>query len=325
MANLAHYFKAYTGVLRRFKGSYVVNNLLNRKKLAHNRALYKKYGVDKSIFAPIGRKDLRELDTVDVPWLDRPDATAALRHHPKFASFPQDWQKELERFIEDGYMILRGFYDPAAVERLNTEVDRLLTSNTTGFNYTGRKVMDAYQQSALIDTEYFRNERLLELLSFALGKSVIPFQTINFLRGSEQRAHSDSIHMTTAPLGYLIASWTALEKVDESNGTLFYYPKSHRLPYVSCEDFNAGNSTFLIAADSNKAYEDYMEQQLQEAGLTRQPLIAEPGDVLIWHGNLVHGGGAIQREGATRRSMVAHYYAQDAICYHELTQRPALI
>ena len=50
-----------------------------------------------------------------------------------------------------------------------------------------------------------------------------------------------------------------------------------------------------------------------------------PGDVLVWHANLLHGGGPILREGATRRSMVAHYFCEEVICYHEMTQRPALL
>jgi len=47
--------------------------------------------------------------------------------------------------------------------------------------------------------------------------------------------------------------------------------------------------------------------------------------VLIWHANLLHGGSPILRPGATRRSMVCHYFAEGVICYHEMSQRPALV
>jgi ectoine hydroxylase len=49
------------------------------------------------------------------------------------------------------------------------------------------------------------------------------------------------------------------------------------------------------------------------------------GDVLIWHANLLHGGRAIAAPGATRRSLVAHYFAKDVLCYHEVTERPAVV
>jgi ectoine hydroxylase-related dioxygenase (phytanoyl-CoA dioxygenase family) len=54
-------------------------------------------------------------------------------------------------------------------------------------------------------------------------------------------------------------------------------------------------------------------------------LIAKKGDVLIWHANLVHGGAPILNPALTRKSMVVHYYANDVIKYHEITERPSLM
>ena len=51
----------------------------------------------------------------------------------------------------------------------------------------------------------------------------------------------------------------------------------------------------------------------------------QKGDVLVWHANLIHGGEPQTNPESTRKSMVFHYYAQDAICYHEITQRPSLM
>jgi len=52
---------------------------------------------------------------------------------------------------------------------------------------------------------------------------------------------------------------------------------------------------------------------------------ASAGDVLFWHHNLTHGGSAVTRPGATRRSLVGHYFARDVLCYHEVTERGALM
>lgn len=324
MISLGELFSKYSGYLRRFKWVYVLNNLFNAGRLKHNRALYRKYGVNKSIFAPIGSGDFPE-HRGELPWLDRPGAREALEGHPDFASFPEEIQAELRRFVEDGYMILRGFYSAEEVARLNAEVDRLREDRRVDFNYTGRKIMDAFRNSEIIDREYFRNPELLSLLNFTLGRPVIPFQTIHFIRGSEQRAHSDSIHMTTEPPGYLIATWTALEECSKENGTLFYYPGSHRLPYVTTEDYSSGNTAWTIGHESNKRYEDHIEALVARHGLEKKYFDARPGDLLIWHANLLHGGGPILREGATRRSMVSHYFCEGVICYHEISQRPALM
>jgi ectoine hydroxylase len=317
-------FRRYTGFLRGLKIVYVVNNLLHAKKLRRNEALYRRYGLKKSVFSPIGMHDFAQASP-EVPWLDRPGAEEALRKHPRFNAFDAATQQELLRFEREGYMILKGFYTEEAAEAVNREVERLLGAGATGFNYTKRKIMDAHEESALISQGHFRNPRMLDLLSFVMGRSVVPFQTINFVEGSEQRAHSDFIHMTTEPLGYLIATWTALEDTHEGNGPLFYYPGSHRLPYVSCLDYAAGNTRWRLGENSYRKYEDYTEALIRERGLEKRYFHAKKGDVLIWHANLLHGGSPILEKGATRRSMVSHYFCEGVICYHEISQRPALV
>lgn len=325
MISLRDLFKKQTGFLRAWKGSYVINNLLNGKKLRHNKELYEKYGVQKSIYSPIGSKDFGYSLAGQLPWLDTPGVTSSLAQNADFQSFDENVQEAILNFIEHGYLILRGFYTEEKADELNAEVDRLLSENKTDFNYTGRKVMDAYRFSPLIDKGFFKNEKLLQILDFLMGKKVVPFQTINFVVGSEQRAHSDSIHMSTQPPGYLIASWTALEDIHEGNGPLFYYPGSHRLPILTTQDYDSGNSRFFIGNESNKKYEDKIAEVIEENGFEKKHFLAKKGDVLVWHANLLHGGEAITQEGSTRRSMVSHYFCEEVICYHEMSQRPALL
>ncbi len=324
MFSLRDVFKKYTGFLRSLKVVYIINNFLNRKKLKHNKMLYKKQGLQKSIFAPIGSHDFKN-QPAEIPWLDLPEAPKAILQHPKFHSFSKDIQKQMLNFIENGYLILKGFYTGQEVQRLNSEVDRLLEQRKTGFNYTGRKIMDAHRFSTLIEKGFFKNTKILQLLRFLLGRKVIPFQTINFREGSEQRVHSDSIHMMTEPKGFLIATWTALEDCHEGNGPLIYYPKSHRLPYITCQDYPSGNTKWKLGERSYKNYEDKVEATIRENHLEEKYFIGKKGDVFIWHANLLHGGSPVTHKGATRKSMVAHYFGEGVICYHEISQRPALL
>lgn len=316
-------FKKYTGFLRDLKLVYVVNNYLNANKLQHNKELYKKYGIRRSIFSNIGSKNIPR-NTEEIPWIDLPNAKEQVQSHPDFQQFDTTTQQQILDFIDNGYLILEGFYQPTQVEELNGSIQNILNQQKADFNFTGRKIMDAHQVSEQADG-FFRQPELLKLLTFLLGKPILPFQSINFIKGSEQRAHSDSIHMTTEPQGYLIATWTALEDVHEGNGALFYYPKSHRLPFVSCEDYNSGHTKWLLGKNSYPNYEDKIDAVIEAEQLEKKYFHAKKGDVLIWHSNLLHGGSAITNEGSTRKSMVCHYYTEDVVCYHELTQRPALI
>ena len=321
---LQRIFQKYTGFLRSMKAAYVINNLLNIRWLLRNRSLYRRYGLRRSIAAPLGSASFARRHP-DIPWLDQPDAAQRLEQHPEFRAFDPAMQAKLRHFLQDGYLVLENFYSQADTDALIAETDRLLDAKAAGFNYTGRKIFNLQEKSRLADEHFFRHPAITQLLSFLLGKTVIPFQSMSFIEGSEQRAHSDSIHMTTEPPGYLIATWTALEDCTPDNGPLFYYPGSHRLPYVMTADYDSGNTRFTIGNFSNRRYENRIETLIGQQGLEKKLFLARRGDVLIWHANLLHGGSPIRRPGATRRSFVCHYFAEEVICYHEMSQRPAII
>ncbi len=325
MTTLQRFFARYTGLLRRLKATYVLNNWLNADRLRPNRDLYRRFGLRKSVFAPLGSGDFSEQHHPDIPWIDQPEALARMEQHPDFQSFTPEVQAKAKGFIRDGYMVLEGFFPKEKTDAMNAEVDALLQSGQAGYNYTGRKIFNLWERSTLADHDFFRQSDLLHLLSFLLGKEVVPFQSMNFTVGSEQRAHSDSIHMTTEPPGYLIATWIALEDCPADAGPLFYYPGSHRLDFVSTQHYDSGNTVLTIGANSNRHYEDKIESLIQEKKIEKQVFTPQRGDVLIWHANLLHGGSPILRPGATRRSMVCHYFAEGVICYHEMSQRPALL
>jgi len=313
--------KSITDFIRSFKITYTISNLFNYSKLKGNATLYKKYGLKKSVISPISSKDFKQLPQQPLPWLDEKSLKDISGEHAEFQSFPQNIQESIVNWSEDGYAILPGFFAKEADE-VNRVIKEKLKSGELKFRY-GNKIMFALNQSELI--RKMGNDALMtKILSFLLGKEVKLFQSINFIEGSKQRAHSDIVHMTTYPQGYLIAIWIALEDIKEEQGALFYYPGSHKLPYILNDEFNSGSSYFRLGANSYKAYEDRIEDEIKTQGLQKKVLEAKKGDVLIWHANLLHGGSAITKPGSTRKSMVFHYYADGVICYHEITQRPAV-
>src|SRR3954454_3714018 len=79
------------------------------------------------------------------------------------------------------------------------------------------------------------NPRILEILEKLYGRPAFAFQTLNFAVGSQQPAHSDSIHFSSSPEGFMCGVWLALEDIDADNGPLIYYPGSHRWPHFGNE------------------------------------------------------------------------------------------
>jgi ectoine hydroxylase len=307
--------------LKQFKPIHWLYNLLHYRQLKHNRDAYKRYNIQRPLVASISSKDFPDKESQ--AWLDKGDSAILAPQKTGFNSFSPAVQQQVAEWSTKGYMILENFFDGSVIDTINTEIDSLMKSRQLQFT-NGNKLMFANKKSKLIHA-VANDERLKDLLSFILDKEVTAFQTINFIEGSQQRAHSDSIHMTTYPLGYLIAAWIALEDVHHENGPLFYYPGSHKLPYLLNQDFNEGETKLTLGKKKYTDYEDVLEDLVNQNGYQSQEFHAKKGDVLIWHANLVHGGAPIIAKGATRKSMVVHYYAKDVIKYHEITERPSLL
>jgi ectoine hydroxylase len=117
----------------------------------------------------------------------------------------------------------------------------------------------------------------------------------------------------------------ALEATDVTNGPLIYYPGSHKLPYLKNADLGLKENRLLLDENPNAKYEQKIQEVLDKNKLHSLEFHANSGDVLIWHGNLVHGGKKMLDNNRTRKSMVIHYLREESLCWHELSQRPALV
>ncbi len=317
------WLQKYNGILRSLRLTYIIYNIANIKKLVVNKAYYERYNIKKYIWQSIAHKDIRN-KIKEIPWLDNPNIKSqTISFHPDFKSFSPAIQQQLLQWPANGFMIIPSLFIND-VESINSEIDNLKTHQKVDFNFTGKKIMDAWKHGKVID-DTFKNNTILQILQFIFQKQVIPFQTINFIYGSEQKPHSDSVHMTTEPLGYLAAIWIALEDVKIGSGELIYYKGSHKLPYLMSEHYNSGNNIFKLGENSYKQYEYAIGALIKEEKLTPSYFYAKKGDVFIWHANLLHGGSIISDKKQTRKSMVAHYYADEVLCYHEISQRPAIL
>ncbi len=319
---MKNFIQKYTGFLRNFRIVHYIYNLLHKKGLKHNKHLYELFEIKKSVYSSISHKDFNGKKAKS-PWLDNFVNEKDIINHPSFSHFPENIDQQLLKWNKNGFLIWNNFLDDETVDSINNEIDNLLEKDKVGFNYTGRKIFNAYKQSYTI-RKIMKDKRLLSLFTFILDKHVIPFQSINFLKGSEQQAHSDSIHMTTFPKGYMIAAWFALEDITIEQGPLSYYPTSHLLPYSTNKDYENSSNQIKLDGDANKKYEVKAANIIAEKKLEKQVFLAKKGDVFIWHANLIHGGEAQLNKALTRKSMVVHYFATDVIAYHEISERPAI-
>lgn len=308
-------------LIRRLKISYMVYNFFHKKELKHNVPIYKKLGLNKTYYSPISSKDFKNLnntkdDNNDINYF-------LLKNSHLYKTATAEDQKSLNEYEEKGYAILRNYLSIDQVEAVNKEIESLLTDGKIQITNINKIMFAIHCSNFLksIGTDFHLNE----LLSILFNGNSVLFQSINFITGSEQHTHSDSIHMTTYTLGGLLGVWIALDDITDKNGPLHYYPGSHKLPYYLNADYDNEGNSICIGDKSYKAYEAMIEQKIKEQNIEKVNFYAKKGDLLIWHANLFHGGDPHIDKSQTRRSMVLHYFKEGSVCYHEITQRPALM
>jgi hypothetical protein len=264
-----------------------------------------------------------------IPWLDRPNAEERIAKRLAEGEISAADAALCQAWCRDGFVHLPGFFTAEFLDEAwqgtldaieSGTIPETLDTMTEGGPYEGR----AQNMHVVVPKlrEVLDYGQTLDVIGLLLGRPALPFQTIAFFAGSEQGTHSDSIHMTTYPEGYLVGAWVAVEDIHPDSGPLVYYPGSHRLPYSLSQDVgielgDVVRNTFYGAYHSK--YEPFIAKVVESQNL--EPLIHCPkkGDLLLWHANLLHGGTERRNKELSRKSVVCHYFAKGAVCYHDLT------
>ena len=120
---------------------------------------------------------------------------------------------EASAFAQDGFLVRDFNFDAALIDQA-AEATRAIAA-------TGkRRAQDLWRRDEAVRA-LACDEKVIAFLSTLYGRRAFPFQTLNFVKGSEQRAHSDTIHFSATPAGFMCGVWIALENVDKENGPLF--------------------------------------------------------------------------------------------------------
>lgn len=217
-----------------------------------------------------------------------------------------DWE-------QNGFVILRHFYSHNQVQAINHLAEQRRNLPLKASELAHRppyRINDLY-----LDCEEIRRValslRLCDVLSELLDGAPLLCNTLNLEYGSQQPDHVDSLCMPPRRPDAMVACWIALDPVSTSNGPIRYYPGSHRIPAWQGPAGDPTTRRWDMAA-----WRQFIRKEVRERGIHPRIFTAQPGDILIWHSRLLHGGSAIQDPARTRRSMAAHYFRQQDYRHH---------
>ena len=253
-----------------------------------------------------------QLDSVQIPWVDSPIFNQLLAR----SSLDAATRDLVKAYAADGYVIV-----DSGIEDFDAVTDEVIAWCSERPDYQQR-IMDAWDQVPAI-RRLATSPAILETLATLYRRDPIPMQTLNFGRGTQQSPHSDSMHFSSVPQGFMCGVWIALEDIDEANGPLEYYPGSHRLPYLDHSHLGITGSD-QRGHEFYPRYEQFIQSCIRELKLERRVLTVPKGKAIIWAANLLHGGSPITDPARTRHSQVTHYYFADCLYYQPQRSDPFL-
>lgn len=216
-----------------------------------------------------------------------------------------------DTYENDGFYLAKGLFSSEEVARLR---DHAMALHATG-DYVEPGAFDPLSDDPLkrfprlmqphrgdeTCRNYLLEPRIGETMREILGEEPVGVQTMIYYKpaGSRGQAlHQDQRYLHVQP-GTCVAAWLALDRCDEENGCLRVVPGSHRVG-VLCPVKSDGSRSFTS------------ETVEVPEGMSVVDVVMEPGDVLFFHGNLVHGSEPNRSADRFRRIIVGHYATADA-------------
>lgn len=110
---------------------------------------------------------------------------------------------------------------------------------------------------------------------------------------------------------YYVAIWIALETINPNSGPFQLVPGSHRWPTVTQEKILQAlpeeQRDYRWPRFSEDVLTPIFTHEIQKRGAEILTYLPERGDVLFWHGRLLHRGSKPNDSTIPRRSLIAHY------------------
>jgi phytanoyl-CoA hydroxylase len=222
----------------------------------------------------------------------------------------------VDGYVRDGVVMLRGLFAPEEM----AEIARVFTEQVESDPGLGlvddlpdNDILSRYPrivhphrhpevEAGRIARRLMTDRRVLDVVQDLIGPAYGAQSMFYFkpptARG--QALHQDNLFLQAHPETCL-AAWIAVDDCDGENGGLVVLPGSHRIQ-ILCPDQDA---------DPEESFTDTTISVPD--GVQRVQTEMTAGDVLFFHGSLVHGSRSNRSADRFRRSLIFHYVPQRSV------------
>ncbi len=268
-------------------------------------------------------------------WTDLNNATDLLEGKKALGTITEEESIQLRHFIDKGYVILKNAIPYKLIDNFVMELNSIKNGDLEGFfveygennkyyygvPYTPDlinkkfKLIDIYSKSSL-SRDINLHPNILRFISLIFERPILAFQSLSFFYGTQQPIHQDTAYVRVDSPMEMVASWIALEDIEEGTGELEFFEGSHKLPDYNFKGnpgletwFGKGTSKWFDYQDQEE-HNKYLKWLINESQICNYKygkFIARKGDVLIWTNDFAHGGSKITKNHKSRLSLVTHY------------------
>lgn len=162
--------------------------------------------------------------------------------------------------------------------------------------------LDGWQKSS----SYLKNQQILDILCheniFNFLNLIYPSLALHLSftswTSTKKSWHQDFVDPDKDKANNYVGVWVALDKIHPNSGPFQFIPGSHKWEI----DFN------LIYSEQNlDKPSSFFAKEIQKRQAPAYQFTGDKGDVLIWHGHLVHAGGIPADNSLLRKSLIGHY------------------
>ena len=246
-------------------------------------------------------------------------------HTPHFLELAEPYPDQLELLLNQSNVALKGITDDQQFWRDNGYLIKK--------NFIPHNLIDEYnvirERMNLADgpfpsiTPYLNHctirdiccsrelhHALVDVIGEEMGLHFILADYVSTTRGW----HQDDYLNPQDTYARYCAVWMAMDDIDPDSGPFQLVPGSHKWAclrqhlvkqLIIPEQRDTGGHHWAVAAEYhvNKAVERYIEETSSQI----ETFHAKKGDILIWHGKLMHRGSIPNNKDLTRPAMIAHY------------------
>jgi ectoine hydroxylase-related dioxygenase (phytanoyl-CoA dioxygenase family) len=215
--------------------------------------------------------------------------------------------EQKEQYETEGYLIVKGLFSEEAVNEIKEIFEEMSYRTIPGYfhpDLSGQnpdplkrypRVMHPHRFDEKAKS-YMLHPPVMEVLRDLFEEEPLAAQSMYYYKppGSRGQAlHQDNFYLKVQP-GNCIAAWTAIDATDEENGCILVVPKTNHFEIV-CPD----------KADEKESFTVHYVKPPKDRGII--PAVMDPGDVLFFNGNLIHGSYRNKSKDRFRRSFICHY------------------